>query len=447
MAPSMSTSSTRPVAGGMRFGSTRCADATVGFGAALLQGIAPDGGLYVPNAWPRVEPDALPLELGPLATQLLAPFVAGDDFAAALPAVAAEAFNFPAPVVSLTGEEPLRVLELFHGPTAAFKDFGARFLAASMAFLRKPASLPLTILVATSGDTGGAVAAAFHGRPGIEVAVLFPKGLVSPTQERQLTCWGGNVRSFAVRGTFDDCQRMVKQAFQDAQLRRHKQLSSANSINLGRLLPQAVYYASTSLQVWRESGSPASFVIPSGNLGNAMACIWARKIGLPIGRIVLAHNANRTVPDYLDSGTWRPRPSVATLASAMDVGDPSNMERMRALFPELRDLRWAVTAYAVEDADIRESIARGFQAFGQIWCPHTAAAAEAHTRLTREERRSGPWVIVSTAHAAKFPEIVEPLIGRKVPVPETLQKLFARPVACTEIDADLAALRTSLLEA
>jgi threonine synthase len=250
-----------------------------------------------------------------------------------------------------------------------------------------------------------------------------------------------------VRGTFDDCQRMVKQAFQNPQLRDRKDLSSANSINLGRLLPQAVYYASTSLKVWRERGSPVSFVIPSGNLGNAMACLWARKIGLPIGRIVLAHNANRTVPDYLDSGTWRPRPSVATLASAMDVGDPSNMERMRALFPELRDLRWAVTAYSVDDAQIRASIQRGFQTFGQMWCPHTATAAEVYTRLPIEERRSGPWVIVSTAHAAKFPEIVEPLIGRKVPVPEDLEKLFARPAACTEIDADLAALRASLLEA
>src|SRR6185437_9812117 len=447
MAPSMSTSSTRPATAGMRFASTRNSDSTVGFGAALLQGLAPDGGLYVPNAWPRVEPESLPVELAPLAAQLLAPFVAGDEFASALPAACAEAFNFPAPAVSLPGEAALQVLELFHGPTAAFKDFGARFLAASMARLRKPAGLPLTILVATSGDTGAAVAAAFHGRPGIEVAVLFPKGLVSPTQERQLTCWGGNVRSFAVRGTFDDCQRMVKQDFQDPQLRARKDLSSANSINLGRLLPQAVYYASTSLKVWRESGSPASFVIPSGNLGNAMACIWARKIGLPIGRIVLAHNANRTVPDYLDSGTWRPRPSVATLASAMDVGDPSNMERMRALFPELRDLRWAVTAYSVDDAQIRASITRGFQTFGQMWCPHTATAAEVYTRLSEDERRSGPWVLVSTAHAAKFPEIVEPLIGRKVPVPEALQKLFARATACTEIDADLAALRASLLEA
>jgi threonine synthase len=300
--------------------------------------------------------------------------------------------------------------------------------------------------VATSGDTGGAVAAAFHGRPGVEVAVLFPKGLVSPTQERQLTCWGGNVRSFAVRGRFDDCQRMVKQAFLDPQLREQMDLSSANSINLGRLLPQAVYYASTSLRLWRDTGASVSFVIPAGNLGNAMACLWARKVGLPIGRIVLAHNANRTVPDYLESGTWRPRPSVATLASAMDVGDPSNMERMRSLFPEIRDLRWAVTACSVEDDDIRKSIRRGFQTLGQIWCPHTAAAAEAYARLSKEEQRSGPWVIVSTAHPAKFPEIVEPLIGRKVPVPESLGKLFSRPVACTEIDADVAALRASLTE-
>jgi threonine synthase len=447
MSPSMSTSATRPRASPMRFGSTRNPDSTVDFSGALLQGLAPDGGLYVPNTWPRLAPESLPTELAPLATQLLAPFLQGDELAAALPAVAAEAFNFPAPLVSLPGADSLQVLELFHGPTAAFKDFGARFLAASMARLHKSDGLPLTILVATSGDTGGAVAAAFHGRPGVEVAVLFPKGLVSPTQERQLTCWGGNVRSFAVRGTFDDCQRMVKQAFQDAQLRSRKALSSANSINLGRLLPQAVYYASTSLRVWRETGSPASFVIPSGNLGNAMACVWARKIGLPIGRIVLAHNANRTVLDYLDSGTWRPRPSVATLASAMDVGDPSNMERMRALFPELRELRWAVSAYSVEDSDIRKSIQCGFQRLGQIWCPHTATAAEAYNRLSPDERSSGAWVIVSTAHAAKFPEIVEPLIGSKVPVPEPLGRLFARPVACTEIDAELAALRRSLLEA
>ena len=448
MPSTVSPSATRPTASPMRFASTRNSESTIGFGAALLQGLAPDGGLYVPNSWPRVEPESLAgfTDLPPLAAQLLAPFVAGDAFASVLPAVTGEAFNFPVPLAALPGDAPLSVLELFHGPTAAFKDFGARFLAASMVRLRKPDARPLTILVATSGDTGGAVAAAFHGKPGVEVAVLFPKGLVSPAQERQLTCWGGNVRSFAVRGRFDDCQRMVKQAFLDAELRQRMDLSSANSINLGRLLPQAVYYASTSLRLWRQTGASVSFVIPAGNLGNAMACLWARKIGLPVGRIVLAHNSNRTVPDYLESGTWRPRPSVATLASAMDVGDPSNMERMKSLFPEIRDLRWAVTAYSVDDDDIRKSIRRGFETLGQIWCPHTATAAEVYTRLSKDEQRSGPWVIVSTAHPAKFPEIVEPLIGREVPVPESLGKLFARPSACTEIDADVAALRASLTE-
>jgi threonine synthase len=370
--------------------------------------------------------------------------VEGDELAASLPAITRDAFNFPAPIVPIGASGGLSVLELFHGPTAAFKDFGARFLAACMSRLRKPGQRPLTILVATSGDTGGAVAAAFHGRPGIEVGVLFPKGLVSPTQERQLTCWGDNVISFSVRGTFDDCQRMVKEAFLDPQLRQQTQLSSANSINLGRLLPQAVYYAATSLAIWRRHGVPASYVIPSGNLGNVAACIWARKVGLPVGEIVLAHNVNRTVPDYLETGEWKPRASVATLASAMDVGNPSNMERLRALFPELRAMRSAVSAYTVTDDAIRARIRAGFKEFGQVWCPHTATAAEAYEQLPAAKRGAGHWVLVSTAHPAKFREIVEPLIGRSVAVPDTLAKLFARPTECTEIDADLSALRSAL---
>jgi threonine synthase len=256
------------------------------------------------------------------------------------------------------------------------------------------------------------------------------------------------VKSFAVRGTFDDCQRLVKQAFLDPQLRSQTELSSANSINLGRLLPQAVYYAATSLALWRQYGEPASFVVPSGNLGNVAACIWARKIGLPIGEIVLAHNANRTVPDYLDSGEWQPRPSIATLASAMDVGNPSNMERLRALFPDVRAMRSAVSAFAVDDAAIRARIRTGFEQYGQIWCPHTATAAEAFERLCSSRHGSpakqGRWVVVATAHPAKFREIVEPLIGRTIPVPETLAKLFARPTECTEIEADLGALRAAL---
>jgi threonine synthase len=362
-----------------------------------------------------------------------------------LAAIAGEALDFPAPLVPLDEDGGLAVLELFHGPTAAFKDFGARFLAACFARIRAGANRTLTILVATSGDTGGAVAAAFHGRPGVEVAVLFPKGLVSPTQERQLTCWGGNVRSLAVRGTFDDCQRLVKAAFLDAELAAQRLLSSANSINLGRLLPQSSYYAATSLEVWRRYGEPASFIIPSGNLGNALACLWARQVGLPVGEVLLAHNANRTVPEFLASGEWRPRPSVATLASAMDVGDPSNMERLRALYPRLQALRGALSACSVSDAEIRARIRAGYEEYGQTWCPHTATAAAAWERLTPARRRERRWVLVATAHAAKFREIVEPLIGREVPMPQTLARLFARPVHCVEIDATLAALRAELL--
>jgi threonine synthase len=385
-------------------------------------------------------------DLPALGTRLLAPFLAADPIAPQLPLIAGEALNFPAPLVPLDTEARLSVLELFHGPTAAFKDFGARFLAACFARLRSPGARTLTILVATSGDTGGAVAAAFHGRPGVEVAVLFPKGLVSPTQERQLTCWGGNVRSLRVRGTFDDCQRLVKAAFADEALLAQRALSSANSINLGRLLPQSIYYAAASLAVWRQHGERACFVVPSGNLGNALACLWARKLGLPIGAVLLAHNANRAVPDYLASGDWRPRPSIATLASAMDVGNPSNMERLLALFPQLAELRTAISACSVSDDEIRARIRAGYREYGQIWCPHTAAAAEAWARLPRERREAERWVLVSTAHAAKFREIVAPLVGREVPVPETLAQLFARPAQCLEIDATLEALRSALAE-
>jgi len=429
------------------FRSSRGEAPACAFSQAVLQGLAPDGGLYVPLGWPRftVADFATDDTLPAIASRLLAPFLAEDVLATELAGIAREALDFPAPLVPLDADGRLAVLELFHGPTAAFKDFGARFLAASFARLRLGASRKLTILVATSGDTGGAVAAAFHGRPGVEVAVLFPKGLVSPTQERQLTCWGGNVRSLAVRGTFDDCQRLVKAAFLDPQLASERTLSSANSINLGRLLPQSAYYAASSLEVWRRHGEPASFIVPSGNLGNALACLWARQAGLPIAEVLLAHNANRTVPEFLATGTWQPRPSIATLASAMDVGDPSNMERLRALYPRLEELRGAVAACSVSDEEIRARIRAGYREYGQMWCPHTATAAEAWQRLTPARQRERHWVLVSTAHAAKFREIVEPLIGREVPVPETLTRLFARPTQYIEIEGTLAALRSALL--
>jgi threonine synthase len=432
----------------MQFLSTRGAAPAVTFSGALTQGLAPDGGLYLPERWPRLDASAFPdaADLPAVGQHLIAPFAEGDVLESQLGEITRDAFNFPAPLQAVGTSGRLHVLELFHGPTAAFKDFGARFLAACLTRLRRDATRPLRILVATSGDTGGAVAAAFHRRPGIEVIVLFPKGLVSPTQERQLTCWGDNVRSFAVRGTFDDCQRMVKEAFLDPRMRAASELSSANSINLGRLLPQAVYYAATSLALWRKTGEAPSYVIPSGNLGNAVACVWARLLGLPIGEIVLAHGANRMLVDYLETGVARPRASIPSLASAMDVGSPSNFERLIALHPDAEQLRHAVSAMSIDDTSIATRIREDQRALGITWCPHTATAAETWRRLPAERREKGLWVLVGTAHAAKFREIVDPLRDSPMAVPDNLRELYDRPSHFEEIDASLEALRAAVTD-
>ena len=412
--------------------------------AAFAQGLAADGGLYVPTEWPPLSVHAEAEDLPALAVELLQPLAADDAIAEELPAIASEAFNFPAPLLTLDEARHLDVLELFHGPTAAFKDFGARFLAAALGRQVRSGGRSLQVLVATSGDTGGAVAAAFHRRPGTEVIVLFPEGLVSPTQQQQLTCWGDNVRSFAVRGRFDDCQRLVKQAFADAQLRNQFELSSANSINLGRLLPQMVYYWSASLKIWRTHRIRASFIIPSGNLGNATACVWARKFGAPIDHIVLAHNRNRTVPDYFAEGVLRVRPSVATLSSAMDVGDPSNLERLRALYGDVGSMRAALTVVSIDDEATAERIRADFERYRRIWCPHSAVAAEAFVRLPSQLTASGRWVLVATAHPAKFRESIEPLIGCRLPLPESLERLFDRPARFEPLEPQLQSLKDAL---
>jgi len=430
----------------MRYVSTRDEAHTAGLGTAIARGLAPDGGLYVPEALPQVASGDLgdPADLPALAERLLRPFATGDAMAGRLADIARDAFDFPAPVVEVSGAGgPLSVLELFHGPTAAFKDFGARFLAATLERVPRADPRRLTVLVATSGDTGGAVAAAFHGRPWVDVVVLYPRGLVSPRQEKQLACWGGNVRTLSVAGSFDDCQRMVKDAFVDPELSASLQLSSANSINVGRLLPQMVYYAKASLELARGDGASPNFVIPTGNLGNALACVWAREAGLPIGEVVLASNANLTVPDFVASGEWRPRPSVPTLASAMDVGNPSNMERLRWLFPEIAVLRQKVSAQSVSDEEIRATIQRDHRELGQTWCPHTATAACVYRRF-EPRRRAGRWVLVATAHPAKFNDVVEPLIGEAVPVPGALAALLALPSRQVEIEPGLEALRAVL---
>lgn len=434
----------------MKYRSTRGGELPVTLSRAMVDGIAPDGGLYVPERLPAAPLDSMrgSAALAETATLLLRPFFEGDPLAPLLPEIAREAFDYPAPLRPAPWAGVDRsILELFHGPTAAFKDFGARALASSLSRIAPKGAGPMVILVATSGDTGGAVAAAFHGRAGFRVVLLYPAGRVAPLQERQLTCWGGNVQSFAVRGSFDDCQRLAKAAFADAALRGRLRLSSANSINVGRLLPQAVAYASASLLVREQHGREAGFIVPSGNLGHALACAWAREMGLPIGGIVLAHNANRTVPDYFASGRWQPRPSLATIANAMDVGDPSNMERLRFLHPEHATMTERFSTVSVDDDAIRARIRAEHRESGIALCPHSAVAAEAWHRMSGDERRRLHWVVVATAHPAKFPEIVEPLLGRRLEPPPSLARLLERPQRREELEAEPTALRARLLAA
>jgi threonine synthase len=433
---------------GMRFASSRGGVAPVSLSEAMAHGLAPDGGLYVPVEMPTVDAQALPIvsSVPQIARLSLAGFFEGDGLRTELGAIADAALNFPAPTTPVAGgHDPLFVLELYHGPTAAFKDFGARFLAECQQRLQSLASSrPLTILVATSGDTGGAVAAAFHRRAWARVVILYPAGLVSPRQERQLTCWGDNVLSLRVDGTFDDCQGLVKKAFRDPILSRKHRFSSANSINIGRLLPQMVYYIASSLEIARATGRKPSYIIPAGNLGNACAALWARAMGFPLARIILAHNLNRTVPDFLSTGRWQPRASIATLASAMDVGDPSNMERIRSLYPRWETMREHLSADSVDDATIRSRIRGDFMQFGREWCPHTATAAEVYNRLSAEERRDQPWVVVATAHPAKFNEIVEPIIGKPIAVPDSLAHLLRLPEHRADMPPTLEALSAAL---
>ena len=430
----------------MRFVSTRGSTTSASLTEAIVNGIAPDGGLYVPDSLPLVaatdfpEPESLPA----VADRLLRPFAAGDSLQAELAAMCREAFAFEAPLVPLDrAPGPTSVLELFHGPTCAFKDFGARFLAASFGRIRRRAARPLTVLVATSGDTGGAVASAFHHRPDVEVVLLYPKGLVSARQAQQLACWGGNVRTFAVLGSFDDCQRLVKEAFRDPELTETHDLSSANSINIGRLLPQMAYYASASLQIWRREGLRAEFIIPAGNLGNAVACVWAREMGLPIGDIVLATNDNRPIADFIHGGPWQPRPSRRTLASAMDVGNPSNMERLRWLFQDDARLRSRLSAWPVSDDEIRSTIRSEAGSSGYVWCPHGATAAHVY-RENVHARGDQHWILVATAHPAKFDDVIEPLLGHSIPVPPALERLLALPRREEDLPPSLEAFRAKL---
>lgn len=433
----------------MKFMSTRGGTA-VGLDDALLQGIAADGGLFVAASLPVYSPDHFAAADGihAIAELFLQPFFAASKLRDALPEIVAETFAFPIPLTEIPGcGRSLQMLELYHGPTAAFKDVGAGFLAACLGRLHSIAEQPLTILVATSGDTGGAVAAAFNERPGTRVVVLFPDGRVSARQARQLCCWGENVLSLSVRGSFDDCQAMVKAAMADGTLSARHRFSSANSINIGRLLPQSIYYADASLRHFSRTGKKPSFVVPAGNLGNAFACILAREMGLPIGEIVLASNANRIIADFLNGAEWLPRASIRTLASAMDVGNPSNMERLRKLLGDASSLRQQLQVFSVDDDQIEDEIRRNFTEHALIVCPHTATATCAYRQLDAVQRSDQDWIVVATAHPAKFEQIVEPLIGQVVPIPDALQQILSRPMHAVTVQPDLASLAGALDDA
>ncbi len=427
----------------MDFVSTRGYTPPTGIDEALIAGLAPDGGLYVPGHIPVLASLPPATSLPETAGAVLSPYFKGSPLHDELDGICAQAYSFPAPLRSLRhGGDHL--LELFHGPTAAFKDYAARFLAAALAHLRQADAPAMTILVATSGDTGAAVASAFHRRPGFNVVILYPDGRVSPRQAHGLGCWGDNVRAFRVDGSFDDCQHLAKQALSDEALRANVPLSSANSISLGRLLPQVAYYAHSALRFQAEHDQPLNLIVPTGNLGNACAAFVARRMGLPLGEIVLASNANDVLPRYFAGQDYSPRPTVATLANAMDVGAPSNFERLRHWHHDDAGLRASLRAFAVSDDVITETIRHAPQRHGVVPCPHTATGLHVLERL-REAGDRRPWTVVATAHPAKFDGIVERLVGHGVEPPPALAETLAWPAHAEPLAADYAALRDQLM--
>ncbi len=439
----------------MRLVSTNGATPQVDLPTALRRGLAPDGGLYVPVNLDPLPPTVVSAfagqSLAEIATGVLGHLLDGTIPQAELERVAADALNFPIPLVPLS--PGVEILELFHGPTLAFKDIAARFMARLLPLLaprvaREPGEHdgPLTVLTATSGDTGGAVAQAFAGIEGMRVGVLYPRDRVTPLQERQFATLGGNVLALAVDGSFDDCQKLVKAAFADTDLRTRWRLTSANSINIGRLLPQMVYYFHAVAQR-QAAGTHAMpvFCTPSGNFGNLTAGLMALRLGLPCAGFIAATNINDVVPAYLEDGVYRPRPSATTLSSAMDVGDPSNFPRMRYLYGDNREaLRQHVRGHRVDEDTTRATIREVYAQHGRILDPHTAVGIAA-ARADRKRHALPPdAVVLATAHAAKFLESVEPLIGTHVPIPAALEAVADLPIRSQPLANRLGALRRAM---
>ncbi len=413
---------------------------------AVFKGLPDDNGLYMPVHIPMLPPDFIQ-QLPRHSFSDIAFTVAQSLLQGAIPEmdlrrIIQDSITFPAPLVSLDARR--HVLELFHGPSLAFKDFGARFMAQLMSYFNQDEQRELTILVATSGDTGGAVAAGFYKTPGIRVVILYPSGKVSFLQEKQLTTLGENITALEISGTFDDCQALVKKAFLDADLNQRQRLSSANSINIARLIPQSFYY----FEAWKQLAdktTPVAFSVPSGNFGNLTAGLFAKKMGLPVHHFIAATNVNDVVPAYLANGEYRPRPSVRTLSNAMDVGNPSNFTRMLDLYCSTWNImRDEISGYGFNDAATEVAMREIKQRFGYVMDPHGAVGYLAlETYLQTHPQAQG--VILETAHPAKFKEDVEKILGEPTDIPERLAILTNKPKQATTMPNDFSVFKNWLM--
>jgi threonine synthase len=412
----------------MRYRSTAQKAALTSLRGAVLRGLAPDGGLYMPAEIARHSPEELEefrgLPFTEVCFRVVRPFATPDVPEEVLWQIVSEAINFPVKLVSLS--PGLHILELFHGPTLAFKDFGARFMARLMGYFVRGETRPLTVLVATSGDTGSAVAHGFLAVPGIRVVILYPSKRISEAQEKQFTTLGENITALEVAGTFDDCQRLVKQAFTDEDLNKRAWLTSANSINIGRLLPQMFYHVAAYRQL-PVASVPLVVSVPSGNFGNLTAGLFAKRIGLPVAHFIASTNANDVVPEYLRSGEFHPRPAQATYSNAMDVGNPNNFPRLLDLCRgRLEYVRREISGYGATDEETLREMQSVWERFRYIADPHTAVGVLGWEAYKKEHAEPAQGLVLATAHPAKFADVVQKAIGQAPPLPERLSKYLEK---------------------
>ncbi len=432
----------------MKFYSTRNKNLRLGAKEAFNQGLAFDSGLFLPESIPPFDSSFLQnlykKSFQEIALEISKKFLGEEIKETDLEKIINETYNFPCPLKQL--DKNLYILELFHGPTLAFKDFGARFLARTLSYFRKDEDQLLNILVATSGDTGSAVGSGFYKVPGIRVIILYPSEKVSPLQEKQLTTLGENITALEIQGTFDDCQRLVKEAFLDKDLLTKLALSSANSINIGRLIPQSFYYFSAAAQL-NDSSKKILFSIPSGNLGNLTAGLFAKKMGLNVAKLIASLNSNNVFEEYLASGKLVVKPGIKTIANAMDVGNPNNIERIISLYDNnLSAIKEDITAISFNDQQIKNSIKEVYSKYNYLFCPHSAVAYLGLNKFKKEHPdNNDPAVILSTAHPAKFIDQVEPLIGEKVELPAQLKEVLEKKKEAILLDNQFSNLKEFLL--